>query len=77
MTNFYSQFGQISGGTYLNETPAYDPGNTFKLKGVTYTAFTTQDTYEDVSVTELDYPVDAQGYPKAPIPTESLFFQKG
>jgi len=77
MTNFYSQFGQISGGTYLNEVPAYDPGNTFKLKGVTYTAFTTQDTYEDVSVTELDYPVDAQGYPKAPPQTESLFFQKG
>ena len=77
MTNFYSQFAQISGGTYLNEVPAYDTGNTFKLKGVTYTAFTTQDTYEDVSVTELDYPVDAQGYPKAPPQTESLFFQKG
>jgi hypothetical protein len=77
MDNFRTQFAQISGGTYVQEVPSLLPGDTFKIKGQLFTAFTTTDIYEDVTVNVLDYPVDAEGYPQSPIETESMFFQKG
>ena len=75
--NFLKEFSQISGGTYVDEVPAYDPQNIFKLKGVSFTGFTTQSTYTSISVSESEYPFDAEGYPQAPLPTDSMFFQKG
>ena len=75
--NFKKQFGKISGGTYVDEVPAYQPGNTFKLRGITFTGFTTNPTYTYVNVSESDYPIDNQGYPQSPPNTESNFFQKG
>lgn len=77
LEQFYSQYAKISGGTYVTETPSYLPGDTFKIKGKTYTAFTTTNTYEDVSIRLEDYPIDYQGYPDAPVNTESYFFQVG
>jgi hypothetical protein len=77
MENFRTQFAQISGGTYVQQVPSLLPGDTFKIKGQLFTAFTTTDIYEDVSVDLLDYPVDAEGYPQSPVETESMFFQKG
>jgi hypothetical protein len=77
LDQFYVQFAQISGGTYEDVQPAYIPGDTFKVKGQVFTAFTTSSTYEDVNVTVSTYPMDAEGYPKAPPDTESFFFQKG
>ena len=77
MDQFYTQFAQISGGTYVNEVPSYIPGDTFKVKGNTFTAFTTTTTYEDVNTTLSAYPVDSEGFPKAPVDTETFFFQKG
>jgi hypothetical protein len=77
MENFRTQFAQISGGTYVQQVPSLLPGDTFKIKGQLFTAFTTTDIYEDVSVDVLDYPVDAEGYPQSPVETESMFFQKG
>lgn len=77
MEQFDIQYAAISGGTYVQNTPAYEPGNTYKIKGKTFTAFTTQDTYEDVSINLDDYPVDAEGFPQAPVNTESYFFQLG
>jgi hypothetical protein len=77
LDQFYVQFAQISGGTYEDVQPAYTPGDTFKVKGQVFTAFTTSSTYEDVNVTVSTYPMDAEGYPKAPPDTESFFFQKG
>jgi hypothetical protein len=77
LDQFYTQFAQISGGTYENVQPAYIPGDTFKVKGQTFTAFTTSSSYEDVNVTLATYPMDAEGYPKAPRDTETFFFQKG
>jgi hypothetical protein len=77
LDQFYTQYGQISGGTYVQSTPGYLVGNTFKIKGQTYTAFTTVDTYTDVQIELDDYPIDVEGYPKAPRDTESYFFQLG
>lgn len=77
LDQFYYQYAQISGGTYVQSTPSYLPGTTYKIKGQTYTAFTTTDTYSDVNVTLEDYPIDINGYPAAPVNTESYFFQVG
>jgi hypothetical protein len=75
--NFNTQFAKISGGTYVDSSPKYLQGTTYKLSGVTYTAFTTVSSYYDVNKKKSDYPIDSEGYPKAPKPTDSLFFQKG
>jgi hypothetical protein len=77
MDSFYIQWAQISGGTYVQTSPGYLEGDTYKIKGVTYTAFTSTETYSDVSIRLEDYPVDVLGFPKAPINTESYFFQLG
>ena len=77
MVQFATQFARISGGTYANEVPGLAPGNVYKIQGQTYTGFTSTTTYENVSLEEADYPIDIEGYPKAPIPTEDFFFQKG
>jgi hypothetical protein len=77
LENFQKQFAKISGGTQVIETPAYDPGNTFKINGIEFTAFTTVNEFRDVIVNESDYPMDAQGFPYAPLDTDSVFFQKG
>jgi hypothetical protein len=77
LEQFDVQFAQISGGTYVNQTPAYTPGSTYKIKGRTFTNFTTISTYEDSNVIRSEYPIDLEGYPKAPQDTESYFFQIG
>jgi hypothetical protein len=77
LDQFTYQWSQISGGTYVQNTPSYLPGATYKIRGNTYTAFTTTDTYTDVSITLADYPIDDLGFPKAPLNTETYFFQLG
>ena len=77
LNQFDTQWASISGGTYVNDVPAYLPSETFKIKGQLYTAFTSTATYEDVSINLIDYPIDAEGYPKAPANTETFFFQIG
>jgi len=77
LDQFAYQWAKISGGTYVQNTPTYLPGSTYKIRGVTYTAFTTTDTYSDVSITLADYPIDDLGFPKAPLNTETYFFQLG
>jgi hypothetical protein len=77
LDQFDTQWASISGGTYVNDVPAYLPSETFKIKGQLYTAFTSTATYEDVSINLTDYPIDAEGYPKAPANTETFFFQIG
>jgi hypothetical protein len=77
LDQFYTQWAEISGGTYVNEVPAYLPGETYKAKGRLYTAFTSTETYQDVNIRLDDYPMDFQGYPKAPVNTETFFFQIG
>ena len=77
LEQFAYQWAQISGGTYVQNTPSYLPGATYRIRGNTYTAFTTTDTYTDVSITLADYPIDDLGFPKAPLNTETYFFQLG
>jgi hypothetical protein len=77
LDQFYTQWAQISGGTYVDKVPSYLPGDTYKIKGQIYSAFTSTATYQDVSIRLVDYPMDAEGYPKAPVNTETYFFQIG
>jgi hypothetical protein len=77
MEVFNSQYAAISGGTYVQELPSLLPGDTYKIKGQLYTAFTVTDIYQEVNVDRTDYPVDAEGFPNAPTPNENMFFQKG
>jgi len=77
LDQFDYQWAQISGGTYVQNQPGYLAGQTYKIKGRTFTAFTSTQNYEDVSVTLDDYPMDREGFPKAPVNTESYFFQLG
>lgn len=77
MENFDIQYASISGGTYVDRVPSYLDNVTYKVKGVTFTAFTADSVYEAVSITRRNYPVDDYGYPQAPLQTEDMFFQKG
>ena len=77
LDQFNTQWAQISGGTYVDNVPSFLPGDTYKIKGQIYSAFTSTATYQDVSVILEDYPIDAEGYPKAPVNTETYFFQIG
>ena len=77
LDQFDNQWAQISGGTYVQDTPTYAQGQTYSVKGQLYTAFTTNSTYTDANITLDDYPMDFEGYPKAPVNTESYFFQIG
>jgi hypothetical protein len=77
LDQFYTQYAKISGGTYVDEVPSYSVGNTFKFKGQLFTAFTSTATYQDVSIRLVDYPMDVFGYPKAPLNTETYYFQIG
>jgi len=77
LDQFYHQWAQISGGTYVEETPSYLVNDTFKVKGQLFTAFTSTSSYTDTNITLANYPMDAEGYPKAPLNTETYFFQIG
>ena len=77
MKQFNQQYAQISGGTFAIELPVLEPENTFRILGRTFTGFTLQSTILDVDLTREEFPVDENGYPKAPDDTEDFFFQKG
>jgi hypothetical protein len=77
LDQFDNQWSQISGGTYVLETPTYATGQTYSFKGQLFTAFTTNSSYQDTNITLSDYPIDFEGYPNAPLNTETYFFQIG
>jgi len=77
LDQFYYQWAQISGGTYVQQTPTYAQGQTYSIYGNLYTAFTTNATYTDTNITLAAYPMDFEGYPNAPVNTETYFFQIG
>jgi hypothetical protein len=77
LDQFYTQWAQISGGTYVENNPVYLPGSTYKIRGQQFTAITTSTSYEDVTITLEDYPMDSQGFPKTPEDNENFFFQIG
>lgn len=77
INQFNEEYASITGGTKTDVIPVLDPNITFSFEGVTYTGFTTQVSISSVDTIRSDYPIDALGFPKAPTPNESLFFQKG
>ena len=77
LTRFDNLYSTISGGTFTNSFPALDANNTYRFNGAPYTAFTSSTVIQDVTVTREDYPIDSEGYPKAPEDNDSFFFQKG
>jgi hypothetical protein len=77
MSEFNTQFAQISTGTYVEQIPVLDPAEIRTVMGITYTGFTTVADIKDVNVTLDDYPVDNLGFPQAPIDSENFFFQIG
>jgi hypothetical protein len=77
MSQFTLKWGSISGGTYVQDVPSYLPGETYKIKGNIYSAFTSSATYEDVSIRLNEYPIDSLGFPSAPENTENYYFQVG
>jgi hypothetical protein len=77
LSQFDTQFAQISGGTYVQQIPILEAGNIFSIFGQTYTGFTTTGDIQDVNITLDEYPMDEYGYPTTPINSESYFFQMG
>ena len=77
MSSFSQQFSQISGSTYIQQIPTYDSGSTFSILGVKYSAFTTTNVVNNVIVFRENYPVDDEGFPKAPTESNNYFFQQG
>lgn len=77
LSDFETKYARISGGTYVIQEPVYITDQTFKVKGITFTAFTTRNFYQSVNVERTDYPFDDEGFPAAPPDSESFFFQKG
>jgi len=77
MNQFNELYAQLSGGTYLQEIPVFDPTDIYTFQGVQYTGFTTSAYTQDAVVIREDYPVDELGFPTAPAETDTLFFQSG
>jgi len=77
MSKFDNLYSNILGGTYTTQLPVLDPLNVYRFNGAPYTAYTVSSTVEDVSLTITDYPIDSEGYPKAPDDTDDFYFQKG
>ena len=75
--DFLTQYVQISGGTYQQQIPGYLPGSEYKIKGQTYSAFTTNLTATESNFLITDYPINIDGYPKTPDQTTNFFFQQG
>lgn len=77
MSEFDRQYLQISGGTYVQQTPTLDPTDTFSIMGVQYSGVTYDTTTTDISITKNEYPIDYFGCPSSPVDSESYFFQIG
>lgn len=77
MNRFENFFANISGGTYAKQTPTLDSSITYSIRGVVYTGYTSVYSYQSVTLTIDDYPVDDQGYPMAPEDNEDYYYQKG
>jgi len=77
INRFDSEFAAISGGTYVQQLPVLEPANTFTIFGIEYTGFTTEAIIQDVNISRDEYPIDEEGFPIAPIDSESFYFQIG
>jgi len=74
---FNEEYNSLSGGTKLEILPVLDPSTTYKIKGVTFTAFTPTSQTSFVDTNRNDYPIDSEGYPTNPTFTNNYFFEMG
>ena len=79
MEKFDTNWAQLSGGTYVTETPTLNGAVTYSIRGQQFTAYTTNVDYQSVNIRRNDYPVDSTGFPQSPSPSGSngVFFQEG
>jgi hypothetical protein len=77
LSDFDKKYAQISGGTYVQQTPVLDPTDVFSIMGVQYTGVTYSVTTTDISITQNEYPIDNIGCPSTPVDSESYYFQIG
>jgi len=77
INQFNESYAKISGGTYVTNTPILDANNTFSIKGVQYSGYTTTSTIQDVNIDKSEYPIDENGYPAMITPSDDYFFQVG
>jgi len=77
VNEFDNQYVKISGGTYVSNVVVEDSGKIFSILGVQYTGYSTTTQIQDVDVTEDEFPIDDEGYPKKPLINGEYFFQKG
>jgi hypothetical protein len=77
MKYFNEQYAQISAGTLTTQNVVFDPTVTENILGTIYTGFTINLETQTVDLTREEYPVDEEGWPRAPIPTNNYFFQQG
>lgn len=77
MSEFETQYKQITGGTYTTQFPVLQTNNLFNIMGVQYTGFTTSSVSVNVTTIRDDYPVDLIGCPQMPTESQNYFFQIG
>ena len=74
---FEELYFTVTGGTYTPLVPEYDSTNIYRFFGAPYTAYTPSNEVVEVDLLRDDYPIDKDGYPKAPLDNDSFYFQKG
>ena len=77
INQFNEEYDSLSGGTRLEILPVLNPTDTYKIKGVTYTAFTPTSQTTFIDTTRGDYPIDEEGYPTNATFTNNYFFEMG
>jgi hypothetical protein len=77
MSDFNSQYANISGGTYSKTLPTLDGGYTFTIQGNQYSGFTTTSVLQEANVTKSDFPISDYGFPQSPVNSETYYYQMG
>jgi hypothetical protein len=77
MSDFNSQYANISGGTYSKTLPTLDGGYTFTIQGNPYSGFTTTSVLQEANVTKSDFPISDYGFPQSPVNSETYYYQMG
>jgi hypothetical protein len=77
LSQFNTQYANISGGTYVQYTPVLDLTDVYSIMGVQYTGVTLSSTTIDITLTAVDYPIDSFGCPSMPVDGSNYYFQIG
>jgi hypothetical protein len=77
ISQFETQYAEIQTGFYEQEFPEFIVGDTYTIKGTTYSAFTSTTSLSFATESRDDYPIDIDGYPYFNATGSTFFFQKG